>query len=162
MSKKRMTLAAVILLTGALVIPLWAFGANGKGNNNRANSRITEQRKNILKDNLTEEQIETLKTLHEEFYDETLSLRNDLRTKKTELINIMSEKEPDEKEAKSVQKEISEIQAELGQKQIEQRIRIREIIPDIRYGRGISNRQMMGRSIGMGSNDPSAAETGSI
>lgn len=162
--KKKLTLAAVILLTGAIALPAAVFSQTAKGGNrmNRVGDRQGYKTwQGNRNSDLTTEQREALEKLHEEFYDETLDLRNDLRTKRTELINIMSQKEPDEKKAKAVQKEISDIQAKLDQKRIELRIKVLKINPDAGYGRGLG-RQMKGGSIGMGSNEGEAAESGVI
>jgi Spy/CpxP family protein refolding chaperone len=166
--KKTLTLAAVILLAGAVALPAIAFGQTGKVGN-RKNRTGTSQRSETIKKNrdlnLTTEQREALETLKKDFYDETLSLRNDLRTKRTELTNIMSEKEPDEKKAKAVQEEISELQAELAQKQIERRLKVLEINPDAHYSKGSGRRMMMRGGTGMGGhteNDSSGGDTADI
>lgn len=163
--KKTLTLAAIILLAGAVALPAVAFGETGKVGN-RMNRMRAGQGSGTMQgnrnSNLTTEQQEALEKLRKEFYDETLTLRNDLRTKRTELTNIMSEKEPDENKAKAVQKEISDLQAELAQKRIEQRLKVLKINPDAHYNRGSGRRMMMRSGTGTGGeteNDSSGDDT---
>lgn len=166
--KKTLTFAAVILLAGAVALPAFAFGQMGKAGN-RMNRSGDGQDSGTLQgnrhSNLTTEQREALEELRNEFHDETLSLRNDLRTKRTELTNIMSEQVPDEEEAKSVQKEISELKAEMAQRRIELKLKVLEINPDAHYNKGSGRRMMMRGGAGMGGdteNDISSGHTADI
>ena len=94
--------------------------------------------------NFTEEQREQLEEVLKNFFDETTDLRNDLRTKATELTNILSSAEPDADKAKAIQKEISDLQAKLAQKRLELRLEVIKINPDARYRQGMFRRNMMG------------------
>ena len=101
-------------------------------------------------DNLTSEQREKLEKARKTFIDGTTDLRNNLRTKVTELANLLSSAEPDANKAKALQKEISDLQANLAQKRLELRLEVLKINPDARYGHGQGRRTMMGFGPGMG------------
>ena len=85
---------------------------------------------------LTEDQRNQLNALNKKFRDETAELREDLSSKSRELSRILNSEKPDEKKAKALQKEISELQAELGQKTLGFRLEVREILPETGYARG--------------------------
>jgi Spy/CpxP family protein refolding chaperone len=107
---------------------------------------------------LTEEQRDQLNGLHKEFQEETAELRDNLSNKSGELRKILTSGKPDEKKAKSLQKEISKLQAELSQKTMGFRLKVREILPETgyarEYGRGFGPFRgygsHMGRGRGMG------------
>ena len=94
---------------------------------------------------LTDEQKEKLEKAHKKFLDDTTGLRNDLRTKVTELENLFSSPEPDLTKARAIQKEISDLDAKIAQKRIDLRVEQLKINPDARYGG-----PMMGACYGMG------------
>jgi Spy/CpxP family protein refolding chaperone len=99
--------------------------------------------------NLTTEQREELEKVRKAFHDDTVDLTNDIRIKSTELDNLLRTDAPDVNKAKAIQKEISDLQAELAQKRLELRLEILKINPDARYGAGFGGR-MMGSGLGMG------------
>jgi Spy/CpxP family protein refolding chaperone len=99
--------------------------------------------------NMTAEKREELEKVHKAFLDDTVKLRNDIRTKMTELDNLLRTDDPDVNRAKAIQKEISDLQAELAQKSLELRLEILKINPDARYGIGFG-RNMMRFDPGMG------------
>ena len=103
-----------------------------------------------VNDNLTTEQREKLEKAHKTFIDGTTDLRNNLRTKHTELTNLLSSTEPDANKAKALQKEISDLQTNLAQKRLELRLEVLKINPDARYGQGQGRRNMMDFGPGMG------------
>jgi len=92
--------------------------------------------------NMTTEKREELEKVHKAFLDDTVDLRNDIRTKMTELDNLLRTDDPDVNRAKAIQKEISDLQAELAQKSLELRLEILKINPDARYGIGFGRNMM--------------------
>jgi hypothetical protein len=94
----------VLVLVGALAVPVWAYrggcggGAGGPGSNWQGGPR---------NDNLTEEQRGKLDKLETEFFKETAELRRALWNKSDELQVALSETEPDVKKVKGLQAEIS-------------------------------------------------------
>jgi Spy/CpxP family protein refolding chaperone len=80
-------------------------------------------------ESLSEEQIENLQALRSAFQTATQDLRMELNSKKLALKSELAKKEPDAKSAKSLQKEISALNAELAQKRIEHVLEMKEINP---------------------------------
>ncbi len=107
---------------------------------------------------LTEEQRNQLKELNKKFREETDALREDLASRFGELRKALNSEKPDEKKAKALQKEISELQAKLSQKTLDLRLESRKILPETGYaggyGRGFGpprgHAPHMGRGRGMG------------
>ena len=96
-------------------------------------------------DTLTEEQIQKLKAEKAAFQKDTRDLRLELKSKSLALQSELVKKEPDAKTAKSLQKEISSLNAELAQKRIEHFLEIKKIAPyagmkQLLDGRGFSKR----------------------
>jgi Spy/CpxP family protein refolding chaperone len=89
---------------------------------------------------LTEEQRDKLNELSKKIQEETAELREDLRSTSRELRSVLESEKPDEKKAKALQKQISELQAELSQKTLSFRLEAHEIIPETGYARGYGRR----------------------
>jgi zinc resistance-associated protein len=100
--------------------------------------------------NVTEEQHTKLDTLHKKFYDETAQLRNDMWTKSTELSTLLNSPNPDADKARALQKEITDLRAQLAEKRLNFELEERKIAPDARYSSGYG-RHMRGYGPGMGS-----------
>lgn len=93
----------------------------GMGKNRRAGGSGTEA--------LSEEQTEKLQAARSEFQTATRDLRMELQSKRLALRSELAKKEPDAKSAKSLQKEISTLNAELAQKRIEHVLEMKKISP---------------------------------
>ncbi len=143
--KRTSAIITALLLTIAFTLPASArdiglgrgrmFGNRGPQMGNRAYQGI--------RDSLTNEQREKIEDAYKAFLDETTDLRNNLRTKHTELTNLLSTADPDAEKAKALQKEISDLQAKLAQKRLELRLEILKINPDARYRQWLGRRNMM-------------------
>jgi zinc resistance-associated protein len=72
----------------------------------------------------------------EEFYNDTASLRNKIRSKSAELEAILSSPDPDRGKAQALQKEISELQAKMDEKRLNYELEARKSAPEGSYGRG--------------------------
>ena len=92
--------------------------------------------------NLSEEQIKKIDEARQGFFAETADLRQGLYAKGLELRAELAKEKPDAKMASEIQREISELRAQLGQKRIGHVIKMREIDPDA--GRRYMGRGMMG------------------
>lgn len=79
--------------------------------------------------NLTEEQVEQLKEARATFQEATQDLRMELKSKRLALQSELVKKEPDVKKAKTLQKEISALNAELAQLRIDQILEVKKIAP---------------------------------
>jgi len=84
---------------------------------------------------------EDLKKLDEQrsaFFEATKNLHNDLYQKRLELQSELAKQSPDSKKAGTLQKEISELKAQLDQKRIDHMLEIKKINPNV--GRGFAGR----------------------
>lgn len=84
--------------------------------------------------NLSEADIEKLNEQRKAFFKNTQDLRNDIIAKELELRAELAKKNPDANVAASLQKELSELEAQFDQKRIEHRIKMREINPNAGQG----------------------------
>jgi hypothetical protein len=101
---------------------------------------------------LSEEDALKLEKERADFFEATKDLRSNLYQKGLELRSELAKESPDAKQAAALQKEISELKAELGQKRLAHFFNIRNINPDIgrsprggydRMGPGMMHRGMM-------------------
>jgi Spy/CpxP family protein refolding chaperone len=152
--KKLTSIAGIALLSALLIVPVavwahgWAmgggsmtgYGAGGPGYYGQYNNGYTS---------LNSEQQAQLSELNRKFYNETRALRNKLWEKSAELNALLSETAPDAGKVAKLQKEISDIQAKLDEKTINNEIEARKIAPDTRFGGGYGYGHMMG-GYGMG------------
>ncbi len=72
----------------------------------------------------------------EAFYRDTSEIRNQIRTKSAELDNLLNDPNPDLEKARSLQKEISELQARMDEKRLNHELEERKRNPEDRSGRG--------------------------
>jgi Spy/CpxP family protein refolding chaperone len=163
--KKLTTIFGITLLSALLIVPLavWAHGwgaggghmmgywgggpghmmgywGGGPGNYNQYDRDYNT---------LNSKQQEQLADLNRKFYDETRTLRDKLWSKSAELNALLSETSPDSGKISKLQKEISNLQAKLDEKAINNEIEARKIAPDTRFGGGYGYGPMMG-GYGMG------------
>jgi len=163
--KKLTTIFGITLLSALLIVPLavWAHGwgvggghmmgywGGGPGNmmgywgGGPGNYNQYDRDYNTL----NSKQQEQLADLNRKFYDETRTLRDKLWSKSAELNALLSETSPDSEKISTLQKEISNLQAKLDEKAINNEIETRKIAPDTRFGGGYGYGPMMG-GYGMG------------
>jgi zinc resistance-associated protein len=98
--------------------------------------------------NLSDEEIQKIDDLSEAFFKSTQDLRQNIYQKRLALESEFAKKNPDAKIATNFQKEISDLRAQLDQKQIEYMIEMKKINPGI--GSGFMGPGMMGRGYGRG------------
>jgi Spy/CpxP family protein refolding chaperone len=103
---------------------------------------------------LTEEQLQKLETEREAFRKETEPLRSELYAKELELRSELVKENTDVNKAAGLQKDISNLEAQLDQKRIAHMIRVKEINPDagaeFRGGKGRGKRYGKGYGQGYG------------
>ena len=103
------------------------------------------------KQNLTEEQRKALDQERQAFLNTTESLRQDLYTKNLELRSELAKDNPDAQKAAAVQKDISKLESELEQKQLDFMLNARKVAPDAGRGYMLGGRGgMMGYGPGYG------------
>jgi len=152
--KKSTSIFGIMLLSALLVAPaaVWAHGGRwgaghmmgywgaGPGYYGQYNSGYPT---------LNSEQQERLADLNQKFYNETRSLRDKLWSESAELNALLSETNPDTGKIVKLQKEISNLRANLDEKTINHEIEVRKIAPNIWLGSGYGYGPMMG-GYGMG------------
>jgi len=145
--KRLLGILAIVLLVGAIAVPLMAYGPGGArggymmyGRDGNDVDRPYYRGNDV---NLTTEQREQLEALDKKYYDETTQLRKDLWDKRTELDTVLNAADPDMNKAKAIQNELSDIQAKLAEKRLEYQVEAQKINPNARYGRGAYGRGMM-------------------
>lgn len=102
--------------------------------------------------NLSQEDAEKMNQLRQQFFEENEALRSQVRSKRFELQSEMVKENPDVAKAKSIQKELSDLEAQLDQKHIEHRIEMQKINPYAGrgYGMGFGPRGPRGGRGGFG------------
>ena len=97
---------------------------------------------------MSEEDIAKLGKERQAFFEATSDLRENLYQKELELRSELAKPEPDAKKAAGIQKEISNLESQLDQKRLEQRIKMRKDFPRFGFrGDGYGPR---GRGMGRG------------
>jgi zinc resistance-associated protein len=92
---------------------------------------------------LTDEQYDTLEKMQDEFYAATNSLKDDIYQKRFELNRELDQQNQDTNKARSLQKELSGLEAQFDQKRLDYELELKKIAPESRrgfagrnYGRG--------------------------
>jgi zinc resistance-associated protein len=96
--------------------------------------------------NLSDEDIQKMDEQREAFFKSTQDLRQNIYQKQLALESEFAKKNPDAKIAANLQKEISDLRAQLDQKQIENMIEMKKINPGL--GAGFMGPGMMGHGNG--------------
>ena len=94
-------------------------------------------------DQMSKEEYKQWEQQKETFFTETQDMRANLYEKERELQNELAKSEPDASKASGLQKEISELQAQLDQKRIDHMIEMRKLNPNAGSG-FIAGGPMMG------------------
>ena len=84
--------------------------------------------------NLTAEQTEKLRDLDRTYYGEMAEHRNLIRDKSADLDAVLNSPNPDLEKAKTIQKEISDLRANLDEKALKYELEARKITPEFRSG----------------------------
>lgn len=98
--------------------------------------------------NLSEEDIQKIGEQREAFFKSTEDLRLKLYQKRLAMESEFAKKNPDAKNAENLQKEISDIRAQIDQKRIAHLIEMKKIYPGL--GAGFMGSGMMGHGYGRG------------
>jgi len=100
--------------------------------------------------NLSDDELKALEKERQAFFNETEALRQNLYAKDLELRSELAKETPDAKKAAQLQKEISKLEAELDQKQVDHMIKMRKLNPNVGRGRGYMGGGAMGYGPGSG------------
>jgi zinc resistance-associated protein len=126
--KKIGTLVMVGLLVAALAMPVLAWGPGRGGGFGGGPGSCWRQGGGPAAD-LSPEQEAKLDELAQKFENETSALRNEIRTKSRELNLLLNSATPDSAKAIALQRELSDLRAQMDQKRLEYRLTTKEIAP---------------------------------
>jgi len=152
--KKLITIIGVLLLLGAVIAPVMAWGP-GRGHHMMGYWDNDPEYGRDVYGNLTSEQRGQLDSLDRKFYDETRDLQNLIWAKSRELDSVLAGANPEFESAKGLQKEISELRAKLDEATLNYELEARKILPDQRLdyaygGRYGHHMRASGRGMGYG------------
>lgn len=135
--RKTVTTLGVVLLVGALAVPVFAFGpgwgrwcgagdgwGGGPGACWRSGGTGSE---------LTAEQKARLDELDKKFIDQTAGLRESLAVKSAEMDVVFAASNPDVEKAKAIQKELTTLMGQMADKRLEYELEARKITVSDRY-----------------------------
>lgn len=132
--KRLMTIGAVVLVVTALARPAlargpgWGRGEMGYGRGYGCpGSGAGDQ-------NLTAEQRTQIDAIHKKFFDNTAPMKGQIWAKQGELQALMSSPNPNADKAKALQKELSDLRAQMAQERLTLQMEERKINPDARFG----------------------------
>ena len=147
---KLVTILAISGIVGFAATSFAGWGRGG-GGNCRGQGSGWGQREFAPADcrgNLSEEQMTRLDENRRAFFEETRNLRENLYQKELELRSELAKADPDAQKAGDLQAEVSNLTAQLDQKRIAHRIKMKKENPELFAGRGYG---MGGRGMGRGS-----------
>ena len=156
--KRLIIIAGTLLLVGVFATIGLASG-QGKGKDSRSMGQWQgdqgySSRYVRWNDDLTDEQRNQLKELHQKFYDETAQLRTEMLAKSGELNILLNTSNPDAEKAKALQKNVSDLSGKMALERLNFQIEARKIAPDFRFGmgsgKGHRRNKMKGLGQGMG------------
>lgn len=141
--KRLVTTIGIALLIGALAVPVLAYGPGwGRGHHMMgwgggpgdcpAYGGLRGTGEAIL----TDEQRSQLSRLHQEFWDKTAPLRNEIWAKRAQRNTLMNTSNPDKEKILTLQGEINELSAKIARERINYQLEERKINPDARFGMG--------------------------
>jgi Spy/CpxP family protein refolding chaperone len=116
----------------------WGHHGNGWHHQGGYGSGYTDQ--------LSKEEYAQLEQKREVFFEETQDIRDNLYDKGRQLENELAKSEPDAAKASKLQKEISKLQAQLDQKQVESMVEMRKQNPNAGSSYMYGGRMMRDRS----------------
>ena len=156
--KRLTTILAGTLLLGAVAVPVFAWGHGwGRGHHMRgywgSDPGSCWDYGRGYKD-LSKEEQSQLKELESKFYNETDRLRNEIWSKSAELNSYLNSTNPNSQKLKALQRELSDLRAEMDERRLAYELEARKILPESRfrggYGKGYYGHHMRGYGPWMG------------
>ncbi len=144
--KKQLKTAGIVLMACLFILPAAAFARGGKdGFRPERGMKMTMQQPQAPENNLTPEQISRIEALHKKFRDENADTLKQLMTKKFDMNLALDTETPDIAKAKTIQKDISSLEAKLAQKHLDLYAELLKIDPKAKFhGRMDKGPRMMG------------------
>jgi len=133
---RMVVVGAVVMLMG---FGMNAFAGMGPGSGMGAASA-----------NLTDDQIKQMNTERNEFQTATQGIHQQLNEKRQALNTELTKQTPDAATAASLQKDISDLQAQFDQKRLTHILKMKKIDPNFTEGRGMGHGMGPGMGPGMG------------
>ena len=133
--KKLLTMLAVLLLVGFMVLPVFAHRRGGNGSHGEYGPGGCWQGSRPY-GNLTESQMAELEKLEKKYFSDTGKLKEEIWTKSDELENLLSESDADPDKARALQREISDLKAKMAENKLNFQLEARKVAPDVRFGQG--------------------------
>jgi len=150
---KTVTILAIAGIVGFAATSFAGWGRGG-GGNCRGQGSGWGQREfapSDCRDNLSDEQMTRLDEKRRAFFEETRNLRENLYQKELELRSELAKADPDAQKAGDLQAEVSNLIAQLDQKRIAHRIKMKKENPEFFAGKGYGKG---GRGMGRGFHGP--------
>ena len=135
--KKSITKKSVILISSILLVAFIAGSAFawGPGSGKRMSSSERGKNCNII-NNLSQDKKDKLTALRQQFIDETYELRSAKFTKQQEMKMLMEISDPDRAKLGKLSQEITTLQGQIRDKQIDFRLSAKKIAPELVRGAG--------------------------
>ena len=156
--KKILIALGSFLLVASLAVPLLAYGPGWNGGHHMRGywgsdpGSCWDYGRGYT--NLSKEEQKQLTELENKFSNETNNLRNDIWSKSEELQRYLNSTNPDSQKLTEMQRELSNLRAEMDEKRLAYEVEARKILPDTRfrggYGRGYYGHHMRGYGPRMG------------
>jgi len=145
---KTIIVLAIIGIVGYAATSFAGWGRGGGGYCQGQGSGWTQRGSGPAgyQNDLNDEDLDKLNKERQAFFEDTRELRENLYQKELELRSELAKKDPDAQIAVGLQKEISDLESQLGQKRVENRIKMQKENPDFFAGRGYGQ----GRGYGTG------------
>jgi Spy/CpxP family protein refolding chaperone len=131
--KKLATAFGILILVSVLVTPVFAY-RGGWGGWMRGPGYCWDEGR--FSGNLNEDQRTEMNKLERNFFKETSKVRDQLWTKSDEFDILLDSTDPDPKKVRKLQKDISNLRAQLAEKRIDLELEVRKVAPDAGYARG--------------------------
>ena len=135
---KAVTVLAIAGIVGFAATSFAGWGRGGGGNCQGQGSGWDQRGSGPsgYQANPSDEQITRLDKERQAFFEETRDLRENLYQKELELRSELAKEDPDAQKAAGLQTEISDLTAQLDQKRIDHRIKMKKDNPEFFAGRG--------------------------
>ena len=156
---KRLLIAlGSLVLVASLAVPLLAHGPGWNGGHHMRGYWGSDPGScwdygRGYKD-LSKEEQSQLKELESKFYNETDRLRNEIWSKSAELNSYLNSTNPNSQKLKALQRELSDLRAEMDERRLAYELEARKILPESRfrggYGKGYYGHHMRGYGPWMG------------
>ena len=139
--------ATILTILAVLGIGAYAYAGPGWGGRGQGGGSGMGYQA-AAPDNLDNETFNRLNAERTAFFNETADLRQRIAEKGLALRTELAKPAPDREAALSIQKDLSQLRAELDAKRLDHRVRMREIAPSAGYGKGYGHGQ--GKGFGQG------------